>query len=54
MPVSEAGRLRDRLAELMEHHYGIRHTTLQFETTGCSPDALYCNASQTNHPLATE
>jgi cobalt-zinc-cadmium efflux system protein len=54
MPVSEAGRLRDRLAELMEHHYGIRHTTLQFETTGCCPDALYCNASQTNHPLATE
>ena len=47
--VSEAGRLRDRLAELMEHRYGIRHITLQFETTpGCS-DALYCNATRKPH-----
>jgi len=47
--VSEAGRLRDRLAELMEQRYGIRHITLQFETTpGCS-DALYCNAARKPH-----
>ena len=46
--VSEAGRLRDRLAELMEHRYGIRHITLQFETEPSCSDALYCNA--TPHP----
>jgi len=44
MPVSAAGRLRDRLAELMAHRYGIRHITLQFETAPCGPDALYCDA----------
>jgi cobalt-zinc-cadmium efflux system protein len=53
MPVSEAGRLRDRLAGLVAHHYGIHHTTLQFETTGCSPDVLYCNAARP-HPCGAK
>ncbi len=47
--VSEAGRLRDRLAELMEHRYGIRHITLQFETAPSCSDALYCNATSRPH-----
>lgn len=46
MPVSAAGLLRDRLAELMEARYGIRHVTLQFETSGRCHNDLYCNAAQ--------
>lgn len=54
MPVSEAGRLRDRLAALVAHRYGIDHTTLQFETSGCCPDALYCDAARPHQHTATE
>ncbi len=49
MPVSEAGVLRDRLDELVAHHYGIRHSTLQFETSGCFPGHLYCDVSNGPH-----
>lgn len=45
MPVSEADRLRDRLAGLMAERYGIHHATLQFEAAGCCPDALYCDVA---------
>lgn len=54
MPVSAAGRLRDRLAELMETRYGIRHITLQFETTGCCHDELYCTVGQSRLPHPAE
>lgn len=44
MPLSQAGELRGRLAGLIGQHYGIHHTTFQFESTSASacPDQLYC------------
>ena len=54
MPLSAAGLLRDRLAELVEHHYGVHHATLQFETSGCCPDSLYCDVSRRNRSLTPE
>jgi cobalt-zinc-cadmium efflux system protein len=54
MPLSAAGLLRDRLAELVEHHYGVHHATLQFETLGCCPDSLYCDVSRRNRGITPE
>ena len=54
MPLSAAGLLRDRLAELVEHHYGVHHATLQFETLGCCPDSLYCDVSRRNRSITPE
>lgn len=54
MPLSMAGLLRDRLAELVEYHYGVHHATLQFETLGCCPDSLYCDVSRRNRSLTPE
>lgn len=54
MPLSAAGLLRDRLAELVEHHYGVHHATLQFETSGCCPDSLYCDVSRRNRSITPE
>ena len=45
MPLSSAGLLRDQLAELVEHHYGIRHATLQLEAGAGCQDKLYCEVS---------
>jgi len=54
MPLSAAGLLRDRLAELVEHRYGVHHATLQFEISGCCPDSLYCDVSRRNRRLTPE
>ena len=45
MPLSSAGLLRDQLAELVEHRYGIRHATLQLEAGSGCQDKLYCEVS---------
>ncbi len=35
MPVSESEALLNRLNHQLRDHFGIQHTTIQFETTGC-------------------
>lgn len=42
MSLSQAGELRGRLAGLIGQHYGIHHTTFQFESSPACPDQLYC------------
>jgi cobalt-zinc-cadmium efflux system protein len=34
------------IAEMLEHDFSIRHTTIQIEVDGCAPNDLYC----TMHP----
>ena len=42
MPLSTAGLLRNQLAEVVEHRYGIRHATLQLEADAGCHGRLYC------------
>ena len=49
MPVSQTQVMRHQLTSLIEHRYGIAHTTIQFETAGSCADNLYCNISPGRH-----
>jgi cobalt-zinc-cadmium efflux system protein len=35
------------VAELLEHHFGITHTTVQIEVEGCEPNDMYCTMRRT-------
>ena len=50
MPISRAALIQHKVREIIEHQYGIGHTTLQLECEGCAPDALYCDIGQGNNP----
>ncbi len=54
MPLSAASLLRNRIVELVEHHYGVHHATLQFETSDCCPGSLYCDVSRRNQRFTPE
>jgi len=42
IPVRSTGNLLARVNELLEHEYGIAHTTIQFEFASCDTDDPYC------------
>lgn len=42
VPVSSTSELLAGVNELLEHEYGIEHTTIQFEFTGCPDDDPFC------------
>lgn len=53
--LSDCERIRVELNQLLQHEYGIAHTTIQFECAGADPDHLYCAppaASRTLHAHA--
>lgn len=54
MPLSAASLLRNRIVELVEHHYGVHHATLQFETSDCCTGSLYCDVSRRNQRFTPE
>lgn len=42
IPVRSTGNLLAQINELLEHEYGIAHTTIQFEFASCDTDDPYC------------
>jgi len=42
IPVRSTGNLLAQVNELLEHEYGIAHTTIQFEFASCDADDPYC------------
>src|SRR5438270_1117355 len=42
IPVRSTGNLLARINEMLEHEYGITHTTIQFEFASCDVDDPYC------------
>jgi cobalt-zinc-cadmium efflux system protein len=42
IPVRSTGNLLARVNGLLEHEYGIAHTTIQFEFASCDTDDPYC------------
>ena len=43
LSVSEAGKLREQLVELLHDHFAITHTTLQIEYNLCSDEHADCS-----------
>jgi len=42
IPVRSTGNLLAQVNELLEHEFGIAHTTIQFEFANCDTDDPYC------------
>jgi cobalt-zinc-cadmium efflux system protein len=42
IPVRSTGNLLARINAMLEHEYGIAHTTIQFEFASCDVDDPYC------------
>ena len=42
VPVKSTGNLLARVNEILEHDFGIAHTTIQFEFASCDVDDPYC------------
>ena len=42
IPVRSTGNLLARVNAMLEHEYGIAHTTIQFEFASCDADDPYC------------
>jgi len=42
IPVRSTGNLLARINAMLEHEYGIAHTTIQFEFASCDADDPYC------------
>jgi cobalt-zinc-cadmium efflux system protein len=42
VPVKSTGNLLSRVNEVLEHDFGIAHTTVQFEFASCDVDDPYC------------
>ncbi len=49
VPVSVGAKVQVAVGEMLAHHYGINHVTLQLECTDCAPVGLYCDISVDNH-----
>jgi cobalt-zinc-cadmium efflux system protein len=45
MTISEGAQVQHDINNLLLNRYGIGHTALQLEYTGCEPDLLYCDLS---------
>jgi cobalt-zinc-cadmium efflux system protein len=43
IPISAGLPIKKQASEVLFHKYGIVHSTLQLECTGCEPDVLYCD-----------
>jgi len=48
VPVKSTGNLLSRVNEVLEHEFGIAHTTVQFEFASCDVDDPYCVPYSTN------
>jgi cobalt-zinc-cadmium efflux system protein len=42
VPVKSTGNLLSRVNDILEHDFGIAHTTIQFEFASCDVDDPYC------------
>jgi cobalt-zinc-cadmium efflux system protein len=42
VPVKSTGNLLSRVNDILEHDFGIAHTTIQFEFASCDTDDPYC------------
>lgn len=49
-PISQASAILASLNRLLQTRFNIGHSTIQFETAGYEPDALYCSLSPTGSP----
>ena len=49
VPVSEGAKVQVAVGEMLAHHYGINHATLQLECIDCAPVGLYCDITSENH-----
>ncbi len=49
VPVSVGAKVRAGVGEMLVHHYGITHATLQLECMDCAPVGLYCDITVNNH-----
>lgn len=47
--VSFGAKVQVAVGEMLSHHYGITHTTLQLECIDCAPVGLYCDITINNH-----
>ena len=43
IPISRGSEIQRRVNEVVGQRYRIAHATLQLESVGCEPDALYCD-----------
>ncbi len=49
VPVSIGAKVQAAVGEMLAHHYGITHATLQLECMDCAPVGLYCDITVNNH-----
>jgi cobalt-zinc-cadmium efflux system protein len=47
--VGSGAAIQRAIGDLLDHKYGIGHTTLQLECENCMPDQLYCDILEGNH-----
>jgi len=52
IPLSASAVIKREINELLLHHYGITHATLQFECVACGSSRLYCDLETTQHHTA--
>lgn len=46
MSIADGAAVLATIKEVVRQRYGIAHTTLQMECTGCDPDHLYCSLAE--------
>jgi cobalt-zinc-cadmium efflux system protein len=49
IPISEGAKIQLVISEMLNHTFGIAHSTLQLECEGCVPADLYCDITANNH-----
>jgi cobalt-zinc-cadmium efflux system protein len=49
VPVSVGAKIQVAVGQVLAHHYGITHATLQLECMDCAPVGLYCDITAKNH-----
>jgi cobalt-zinc-cadmium efflux system protein len=47
--VSVGAKIQVAVGQVLAHHYGITHATLQLECMDCAPVGLYCDITAKNH-----
>ena len=50
VPLSAGTAIKQQINGILNHHYGIAHTTLQLECSNCDPESLFCDLNGTLHP----
>ena len=49
VPISAGTRIQGEVSRLVSRRYNISHATLQLESAGDDPDALYCDIEGVVH-----